>query len=237
MVIEKKTATIHSQESAEEVAGHHESNFVSPTPESSRLGGGGTKISKNIDNSSEKLPISGTFKAKLAVGIFRQFKFGPGERNASTNKTPEDIRRSDLKFIQTEFKSQKWGENANFKTIRAKRLIEKKSKNANFFDILNGLPEGDHSVKFDLKNQFDIPVSNIEDALDAHFMQAKIEYLEEYNKIASSWGWIAGQKDLSEVEIENSSDLLFISESERYHIARIESNGGRHLSSGLHLFG
>ncbi|KAM9888773.1 hypothetical protein OXX79_012639 [Metschnikowia pulcherrima] len=229
MAIKKKTATIHSQESAEEAAGDVESIFVSPTHESSRSGGGGSvehqpaqtsdthrntestvenQNFKNIDNSSEKLPISEALKAKPAVGIFRQFKFEPGKRKASTNKTPEDIRRSDLKFIESEFKSQNWGKNANFKTIRAKRSIEKKSKNANFFDILNGLPEGDHSVKFDLKNQFDIPVSNIEDALDAHFMQAKVGYLEMYNKIASSWGWIAGQKD---------------------------SSG--HLSSGLHLFG
>ncbi|KAJ8144752.1 hypothetical protein OY671_002134 [Metschnikowia pulcherrima] len=236
MVIKKKTATIHSQESAEGVAGDHEYNFVSPTPESSHSGGGGsvehqraqTSVThrntestvenqnfKNIDNSSEKLPISEALKAKPAVGILGQFRFGHGERKASTNKTPEDIRRSDLKFIQNEFKSQKWGENANFKTIRAKRSIEKKSKNANFFDILNGLPEGDHSVKVDLKNQFGIPVINIEDALDAHFMQAKVGYLEEYNKIASSWGWIAGQKDSSEVEIVHSSDSL----------------------SGLHLFG
>ncbi|KAM9917619.1 hypothetical protein OXX59_009216 [Metschnikowia pulcherrima] len=240
MVIKKKTATIHSQESAEEAAGDFESIFVSPTHESSRSGGGGsvehqsaqTSVThrntestvenqnfKNIDNSSEKLPISEGLKAKPAAGIFRQFKFGPGERKASTNKTPEDIRRSDLKFIQTEFKSQKWGENANFKTIRAKRSIEKKSMSANFFDILNGLPEGDHSVKFDLKNQFDLPVSNIEDALDAHFMQAKVEYLAEYKKIASSLGWIAGQKDSSEVEIVQSSGSSFISESERYHIA------------------
>ncbi|KAJ8139182.1 hypothetical protein OY671_007606 [Metschnikowia pulcherrima] len=236
MVIKKKTATIHSQESAEEVAGHHESNFISSSPESSRSGGGGSVehqpaqtsvIHRNtestvenqnfetIEKSLEKLPISEALKAKPAVGIFRQFRFGPGERKASTNKTPEDIRRSDLKFIQSEFKSQKWGENANFKTIRAKRSIEKKSMNANFFDILNGLPEGDHSVKFDLKNQFDIPVSNIENALDAHFMQAKVEYLAEYKKIASSLGWIAGQKDSSEVEMEESSGSL----------------------SGMHLFG
>ena len=130
MVIKKKTATIHSQESAEEAAGDFESIFVSPTHESSRLGGGGsvehqpaqTSVThrntestvenqnlENIDNSSEKLPISEGLKAKPAAGIFRQVKFGPGERKASTNKTPEDIRRSDLKFIQGEFKTLKLG--------------------------------------------------------------------------------------------------------------------------------
>ena len=121
---------IHNQESAKGVAGDDESNFISPSPESSHLGGGGSaehqpaqppvthlstesteenQNSKNIENSSKKQPLSETLKAKPAVGIFRQFRFGPGKRKASTNKTPEDIRRSDLKFIQGEFKTQKMG--------------------------------------------------------------------------------------------------------------------------------
>ncbi|KAM9938063.1 hypothetical protein OXX80_002426 [Metschnikowia pulcherrima] len=241
---QEKTTTIHSQESTEGVAEDDESNFISPSPESSHSGGGGSaehqpaqppvtqsntesteenQNSKNIENSPKTQPLSETLKAKPAVGIFRQFRFGPGERKASTNKTPEDIRRSDLKFISSEFKPKKWGENANFKSIQAKRLIEKKSKNANFFDILNGLPEGDHSVKVDLKNQFDIPVNNIEDALDAHFMQAKGEYLEEYKKISSSLGWIPSQKDSSEVEMEESPDSSLDSEGERFQLEELKA--------------
>lgn len=124
---------------------------------------------------TEKNPKNNTLVSLLdqpSKGFLKRIRFKE-KTSPETEKSEQQIYDSDYNFLRNETKAHHGGPNASFKATQAKRIFERKSKNSNFLDFLNSLPENEISMKFDVINQFDMSINDMEKSIDKLFMNEK----------------------------------------------------------------